>query len=269
MPAKSVSIMRGRPHRWTLWGPIVIAWLLVGIALPVSPGWAQTDVTGAVDVAGILVELGDDDYSVRQAATRRLLADDNIPARDLDRMYAASQTPEQRHRLLRVLRHHLIRRMIADRFGDQAGPGSMGLSHHVVRVTGPDGATERTGVMVVMTLPGFPAYALLEPGDVIVDFADQPIPERMSPAQFQQLIRTHQAGERIGLTVMRNGKPVRVLFVLCQGQALTEVYDTGGITLKEPYGRAWWVERGRVDDLLVDDAGAEGGVIDHAAPVSE
>ena len=170
---------------------------------------------------------------------------------ELDRLLVASETPEQRHRLLRVARHHVIRRMIEENFGELAGPGSMGLSHHVVRVTGPDGEADRTGVMVVMTLPGFPAYAMLEPGDVIVDFAGEPIPRRMSPQQqFPNMIRTHQSGDTIDLTVMRNGQAKRLQLTLCQGQALAQVYDRDGVSLNEPYRSRWAAERARVQALL-------------------
>lgn len=260
---------RIRAHSGKLCVWLWVVGLLLIVVLPVSQVLAQADEAVPVDVSGILAGLGDDDYAVRQDVTHGLLSDDALLQNDFDRLYAASETPEQRHRLLRVARHHMIRRMIEDRFGDQAGPGSMGLSHHVVRVTGPDQATERAGVMVVMTLPGFPAFAVLEPGDVIVDFAGQPISERISPVQFQKLIQTHQAGEQIELTVMRNGKPVTVPFMLCQGQALGDVYDTKGITLKDPYRQSWRVERSRMDGLLVHDVEADKGLANPAAPPVE
>lgn len=202
------------------------------------------------DDATILAELGNDDYFVRQEAIHRLLCDNELAQDDLNRLYSKSETPEQQHRLLLVARHHMIRRMIHEQFGDEIGPGSMGLSHFVVRVTGPDGKTERAGVMVVMTLPGFPAYALLEPGDVIVEFAGAMIPDRITQAQFQQMIRTYQAGDQIPLVVMRNGKPVKMLFVLSQGQALGRVYDNSGITLKDPYRTQWNALRVSMESLI-------------------
>ena len=257
-----------RSHGWKLCAWVCVVGCLLVVVLPITRALAQADDV-VVDIAGVLTALGDDDYAVRQAVTHRLLSDDALTQEDVDRLYTASVTPEQRHRLLRVARHHMIRRMIEQRFGDQAGPGSMGLSHHVVNITGPDGITERTGVMVVMTLPGFPAYALLDPGDVIVDFAGQPIPERITPLQFQQLIQKHQTGEVINLSVMRNGKPVQIPFMLCQGQALGEVYDTTGIALKDPYLSAWLTERVRVEGLVVEDAEVDNREADPAAPSSE
>lgn len=249
MRAKHTGVRCVGAHGYQPWASWWLLCLCVSL-WPITRAQAQTDEPAALDDASVLAALNDDDYPVRQAATQRLLAEDDLSPQTLDRLFAASRTPEQRHRLLRVARHHVIRRLIEQHFGDQVGPGSMGLSHHVVSVTGPDDSTERTGVMVVMTLPGFPAYAMLEPGDVIVDFAGQPIPERMSPAQFQQMIRMHQAGEQIALTVMRHGKAIEVPFLLCQGQALSDVYDTAGVTLNEPYRAQWARERARMQALV-------------------
>lgn len=236
----------GKPWAWAL-----ICFVVLGSAPFVGGAWGQSEgPAAAVEDAGILEKLNDEDYRVRQAVTRRLLSDDALTQEDLNHLYSLSTTPEQRHRLLRVARHHLVRRMMRERLGDQGGPGSMGLSHHVVQVTAPGEAAPRTGVLVAMTLPGFPAYALLEPGDVIVDFAGEPIPQNMTPAQFQQMIRTFQTGRQIGLTVVRDNVIEHVMFRLGHSQGLGEVYDTGGITLNEPYRSGWTALRSKMRALV-------------------
>lgn len=212
---------------------------------------AQDDTAPPVrDDSAVLTALDHEDYRVRQEQTRAMLMDDSLTADDIDRMYQQAESVEQRHRLLRVARHHLIQRLIAERFGDQAGPGSMGLTHHVVEVNDPQTASPRKGVMVVMTLPGFPAYASLEPGDVIINFAGESIPDKMTPAQFQNLIKSHQSNEQIGLTVLRNGVAVDVPFRLSHNQALSTVYDTSEVTLAEPYQGLWEAERQRIESLV-------------------
>ncbi len=228
-----------RSHAWKAWALGVVCVLV-----------CCASAAAQLDERAVLAGLGDDDYRVRQEATRQLLLDESLTADQLDALYVASETPEQRNRLLRVARHHMIRRLIEQNYGELRGSGSMGLSHHVVQVTGPDGQTQQTGVMVVMTLPGFPAYAMLDPGDVIVRFAGEDMPQRMSPTQFQLLIRDHKAGEVIEIVVMRNGKPMTLDFQMSQGQALSEVYDTSGITLNEPYLGLWTQERARIEGLL-------------------
>jgi len=224
--------------------------VLLCLWLFLSPGaYGQQPADESENDARVLAELGNDDYQVRQSATRRLLADDELTQAHLDRLFVMSDTPEQRHRLLRVARHHVIRRMIAKRFGGLAGPGSMGLSHQVAEAWEP-GKEMRVGVMVVMTLPGFPAYALLEPGDVIVYFDGKPIPEKVTAAQFQQMIRGHQTGQVVALTVVRDGLPLEIPFRLGNGQALGEVYDTSGLVLTAAYRQAWQEDRRRMEGLI-------------------
>ncbi len=203
------------------------------------------------DDSQILDELGGDDYRARQSTTHALLANEALTQDDLDRLYAQSQTPEQRHRLLRVARHHAIRRMIRQRYTDQDGPGSMGLSHQVIPRKQAL-SEDQAGVLVVLTLPGFPAYALLEPGDLLIDFAGQPFPDPLTPAGFQELIRGHKGGETIDLTVLRDGQTLDIRFRLEQGQALAEVYDTTGMTLKPPYLGQWLKARQRMEALVTE-----------------
>jgi C-terminal processing protease CtpA/Prc len=234
---------------------------------------AQEETANAtsLDDAGVLDRLNDDDFRVRQAETRRLLSDEALTQGDLNHLYSSSSTLEQRHRLLLIARHHMISRLMQERLGDQAGPGSMGLSHQVVQVTVPGEASPRTGVLVVMTLPGFPAYALLEPGDIIVDFAGEPIPQNMTPTQFQQTIKTFQNGQSVGLVVVRDGAAEHILFRLGPGQGLGEVYDTGGVTLKEPYETSWATLRTEMRALVGehDAVEPEGITADPVTPTND
>jgi hypothetical protein len=248
--------------------------MVVGVLLCLSLFWvvgasAQEVVDEQNDDAGVLAQLGDDEYLVRQAETRRLLVDDGLTPGDLDRLFLASESPEQRHRLLRVARHHVLRRMIAERFKGLSATGSMGLSPMVVRV--PDEEADggsRAGVMAALTLPGFPAYALLEPGDVIVEFDGQAIPEKVTGAMFTSMIKTRKAGDEIGLMLVRNGETVRLRFTLGNGQALGEVYSSGGVVLAGAYQQAWRAERARMEALVgerelpePEDAGGAGDAV--------
>ncbi len=232
---------------------------------------APDEVAASVDDAGVLDRLNADDFVVRQRETRRLLSDEALTRDDLNYLYSLSTTLEQRHRLLLVARHRMIRGMMRERLADQGGPGSMGLSHHVVQVSVPGEAVPRPGVLVVMTLPGFPAYALLEPGDVIIDFAGEPIPQNMTPAQFQQTIKTFQAGQEVGLNIVRDGVIEPILFRLGPGRGLGEVYDTGGVTLNEPYRSAWEALRTKMRALVGEGEDAEdaGTTTEPAAPATE
>ncbi len=239
------------------------AWLCLYLfLLPGVSGQVVDD--GQTNDARVLIELNDDDYRVRQAATRRLLGDEALTQDDLDRLFIASETPEQRHRLLRVARHRVLREMIRDRFDDQPGPGSMGLSHQTARIGGP-GDDQQVGVMVVTTLPGFPAYALLEPNDVIVGFAGEAITEKATADKFPELIRRHQAGEEVDLTVLRDGAPMLLRFRLGNGQALGEVYNTTELILNPPYSQAWAAVQARMRGLVDDGTEVQAEATDHNA----
>jgi hypothetical protein len=122
-----------------------------------------------------------------------------------------------------------------------------------------------------MMLPGFPAYALLEPGDIIVDFAGEPIPQNMTPTQFQQTIKTFQNGQSVGLVVVRDGAAEHILFRLGPGQGLGEVYDTGGVTLKEPYETSWATLRTEMRALVGehDAVEPEGITADPVTPTND
>lgn len=237
--------------RYAVWGWCGwVLWVVAGMAIYAGEVRAQ-DVAGEViDEVQVLASLNDEDYSIRQAMTRRLLADDAMTPDDLDRLILASETFEQRHRLMRVAKHHAIRRMINVRFPKRSVPGSMGLSHVVVHVPSEQGGDSRVGVMAAMTLPGFPAYALLEPGDVIVAFDGEPMPANITGPQFQQKIQGRYIGEEIGLTVIRNGDTLNLQFKLGNGRALSEVYDQNGVVLNGPYRDAWEAERVRLEGLF-------------------
>lgn len=258
----------GWSRGWKPWASATACVCVLLFAPCMTMAQVPDEVVASVDDAGVLDRLNADDFVVRQRETRRMMSDEALTREDLDYLYSLSTTPEQRHRLLLVARHRLIRGMMRERLADEGGPGSMGLSHHVVQVTVPGEAAPRTGVLVVMTLPGFPAYALLEPGDMIIDFAGEPIPQNMTPAQFQQTIKTFQTGQEIGLNIVRDGVVEPILFRLGPGRGLGEVYDTGGVTLNEPYRSAWESLRAKMRALVGggEDAGT---TTEPAAPATE
>jgi hypothetical protein len=249
--------------------------LVVVVLLFLLSGGAQVLADQSGDDVQVLAELNDDDYRVRQTATQRLLLDEALTQDALAKLFVAAETPEQRHRLLAVSKHHAIREMIHERFKGKAGPGSMGLSHQVVKVTAL-GEAPRTGVLVVQTLAGFPAYAVLEPGDVIVSLAGEPLPEKLSAPQFPPLIRQYQAHDTIDLTILRDDKPVSLRFEMEFGEALQDAYDPNGVRVKPPYSEKWLSAREKLLALLPQasappPAPAEeiAGAPDDGAPVRE
>ena len=217
------------------------------------------------DDAQVLADLGSEDFALRQYVTQRMLQDNGLTQDDLDRLFAKSQTPEQRHRLLRIARHHDIRRMIDARFQDQASSGSMGLSHAVVRVQVAEDekstAESRAGIMAALTLPGFPAYATMDPGDVIIEFDGQPMPDKVTGPMFQQMIQGRRAGDTIDLTIVRSGVVDRIEMTLSNSQALGEVYHSSGVVLNSPYREQWAKTREAMLSLINNEPQRDDDVI--------
>ncbi len=201
--------------------------LLAGL----TGGWSAS--------ADVLDELGDADYHRRDEATRRLLADSTLTLAEVGRMYARARTPEQRHRLLSVAEHHAIRQM-RERIFPPMGQGSIGLSHAMAPANTLPGI-DATAIRVVMTIPGFPGHELLRPGDLITAFDDEPFPIGMTQTDFKALIKNRRKGGRIALSLLRDGRPVRVEMSLAGSNALEAMYPINGDTLMldRPFRDEW------------------------------
>ena len=102
-----------------------------------------------------------------------------------------------------------------------------------------------TGLNVLGVPAGGPAAAAgLEPGDVMLRFNDQVL---INPAQLAVLIRTRDAGERVTLTVLRDGEELELAAEL--GTASVPALGPGGM----PMQQGWQVQpmpierKGRVE----------------------
>jgi Lon-like protease len=61
-----------------------------------------------------------------------------------------------------------------------------------------------TLITIEQTVPGYPAYNVLKPGDVITAIDGTPV---TSDSDLTTMIRSHRAGTTLNITVLRNGKP--------------------------------------------------------------
>lgn len=174
----------------------------------------------------VLEELGSNDYQVRQAASRRLLADPNLTVQDIAALWPAATTAEQRHRLIALARHHLLRSIVQGQF---AGPAvaAIGVTHKPVN---PNQMPEldRPAVRVVQTLPGFPGHAHLHSDDLILAIDGQFIPATTNPAQiaskFVEMVHNREAGSAVRLTVLRDGRTIETRLTLARHSALEAMY---------------------------------------------
>ena len=208
----------------------------------------------------VLDRLGAADHAARATATADLLADPSLSDRRIDGLYAAASTPEQRHRLLRIARHHLLRRLREAHF-EPVGDGSLGirqsalLSRQLPQIRAP-------AIAVVSTLPGMPAHEKLRRGDLILAVGGQPLRDdhrgNTLNTSFVALVKRKRPGQPLHLRVLRDGGTIEVEVVLASRRALDGMYREMNVpvagaaippepVLAEPFRSRWQQRR---DQLL-------------------
>lgn len=227
-------------------------WKTFGLVLLLS-ACMTTLASGDISVAD-LAALGDADYARRHEAMRRLLADESLSTAQIARAFHKAESVEQKHRLMSLARHHLLREArnrdfpMAAAVGFQNIPGALGLTH------GPVTSEElpqlnQSGVRVRRTLPGFPAHAALEVGDLVLAIENNPIPAGFTADQisrhFGDAIQMVAAGDTVKLQVQRDGKVIDVKVRLAPHAALGGMYQP---ELRSNYEKLWTRFR---DDVLL------------------
>lgn len=191
----------------------------------------------------MLRDLNSADFAAREKVTQQLLADETLSPDVITELYNAVKSPEARHRLLLVARHHLIRRGQVE---EDQQPGAIGIMHQAV-TSKQIPNIGHPAVRVVQTFPGFPAYARLKPGDLIVAVNHERFGRNVGIAQitnqFRDMIQQTASGERLTLHVYRDGhllKPA-IQIRLASLNALRDIYEphTGDL---QPQHRNRWLE---------------------------
>lgn len=226
--------------------PVAIG-LLAGLLLvPLGQARAQSQ-----DPEQILAALDSEDYRERQDQTHALLTDETLDLDDVDDLLARSRTPEQRHRLLSVAQHHVLRRRREHVF-DQPDRGSLGVSHRTITADDLPDAARHGGpsVEVVLTLPGFPAHGRLEAGDRIVGLAGEALPADFTADHFREMIMRYRSGDELEMTIERHGEQLTRTIELASAQALGAMYNQGELQLRPQFANDWANAR---RTLQVDD----------------
>lgn len=222
-----------RPFRHRL---TIVPGLLAAL-LTVSAGELRAQVS---DAEQVLAALDSPDYRQRQDQTLALLADDAIELDDLAELFARARSVEQRHRLLGVARHHVLRQRREQVF-DRPDRGSLGISHRTLGVDelpeheGHDGAA----VEILFTLPGFPAHGRLEAGDRVIALGGEPLPRDFTAEDFRNRIVNFRSGDELQLTIERQGEQLTRTVPLASAQALGAMYDPVGLHLRPQFENDW------------------------------
>lgn|GEM_PF-7014742 len=207
-------------------------------------------VQAAPDEKAILSALGSPEFAVRDAMFTRLLSDNKLSDDVIDRAFAGATKPEQRHRLMEVAQHHLIRRMCKN-MPLPNEQGSLGIMLAGSAISIPDESGKpQPGAYVMQTLPGFPAFAHLRSGDVIISLGKGRLSTEVIPAtflkSFQEQIKSFKAGQTIPMEVWRDGKIINISFAAASFDHLTIVYPNVQSEVFKPLNQEYeriWKER--------------------------
>ncbi|MEM8781959.1 MAG: hypothetical protein AAGE65_03795 [Planctomycetota bacterium] len=250
---------------------------------PVAPALEATPEPRPVDK--LIAVLDAPDWPTRQRATEALMVLPDASPRVLaDAINTHGLSIEAELRVRLALRHRLLAEMIA-RFPEPPDAqtdetqwrslladaqrrtpveaGSLGINH---APSPADAMPERDGIeaLVLDTLPGFPAYPTLRPGDALFRFDGRPIPPAPQPNQANRragqpliaaplntLIQRYAPGDSVTLHVVRDGRERELRVSLGSLLALRAVYsrDTRPTVLTPPFQQA--LDR-RLDTLLDD-----------------
>ena len=207
----------------------------------------------------VVEALGHEDFAVRESAEAILLTDNTLGKAEIKALIDAADSPEVRQRLLRVAEHHVLREMRERDFGANArpadpelprvqldpAPASIGYSYEPV-MAHENPQMQVPGVRVIATMPGFPGYAHLRQGDIIVQIAGQGLSPNHQHHDITNWVRwrisAHAAGDTMAMTVLRGGEAIQIELVCAQGMALDHMYTTDAFETaarKEPYKQQW------------------------------
>ena len=181
--------------------------------------------------SGLVEDLADEDYEVRQAATDALFLDESLTVEQLAGWYAEAKAPEVRQRLIAIGRHHFLRQTRLARF-PEAGAGSLGVVQSMqispvdVNVPSEDEEDPRpiTYALVTQVLDGFPASGRLRPLDRVGAVDGQILGGGANNQRFEDLMLRYRANQNLTLTVQRNDDTIDVVIPLANSDALASMY---------------------------------------------
>ncbi len=203
-------------------------------AEPEAPAAAPEAEAASVAVQKQIADLDSPDAETRERATTSLMIRTDLPADALGTAYRAARSPEQRMRLTRIATHRFYAAQTARAEAPDHDSASLGISigdlpdqRRVIRpFQCPDVKTP--AFLITGTLPGFPAYAFLRPGDLIVAINSEPFTDDLVAQKFTERVKSFAPGDIVTLDVIRDSKPIAVRLRLDSLHRLQDVHQMGG-----------------------------------------
>jgi hypothetical protein len=194
-------------------------------------------------------QLADSDPDARTQAVAKLMA---LPANQLPILrevvaQAAPLLPSQK-----VLLHDAVVQVYLA--GMPYDPAPENQPFLGVRGDTIDPELRTEGMVVIMRVPGFGAYRMLQPGDIISRIVELPEDRFTEMVKFTEAIRKCRVGQTINLIVIRNGRQIRVPVEL---RARPAAIGTASIDPNDPWSEnadPWMKERRDAADAYWDSA---------------
>ncbi|WP_428387046.1 PDZ domain-containing protein [Mucisphaera sp.] len=227
------------------------------VALLASTAGAQGEASS------ILEQLNDPDYATREAASGQLLTDPAIDLEVIAELLSEAPHLEQQERLLAAARHRFVAQLIRENYPWQ-GPGSIGIIQRPADPIEVDGVV-RPAILVIQTLPGFPAHQRLRPGDRLIAIDGEPLTAANPVEQFQTVTQATPPGGRLGIRLWRAGRTLDVAIETAPLEALRLTYAGPQYTLTEGPALLWQGKRAELVALTGPAAGPEISVTPLAA----
>ncbi|WP_432798062.1 PDZ domain-containing protein [Poriferisphaera sp. WC338] len=153
---------------------------------------------------------------------------------------------EQLHRLLQITRHWFIRSQIKPTSPDaKIKHGAIGMNFSQI-ASHQDPRIKHPAIQVTRTLPGFPAYQHIIPGDLIIAINHQPTNHGFNLQRFAQEIRNLKLDSVVTFDLLRKNQTLTRSITLSSYTQLTRIYPintTPTGELAAPIESAWQMYR--------------------------
>lgn len=184
------------------------------------------------DPQSILAELTHQSFAKREAASQQLMSDPDLTSDQIDTLYESTDSEEARQRLVDVARHQMLWNIARERYGE-SDRASLGVSLGGISVE-QAASLGQPAVYVNRTCPGFPAFVVLEAGDLILSIDGKRPDSHVAATEVVNFyiaqIQSHKPGEDVVLEVRRGGRMFEQNVTLSSLDALAAMYqNTAGV----------------------------------------